>query len=482
MKKSVILFPLLLLVTFSYSQTAKKLLKAGYSKFEKKDYQGAIVDYTKAIEFDSNFAEAYYNRGFTKNILKDYQGAIADYTKTIEIDSNSIDSYIDRGELKHILKDYQGAIADFTKAITLDLSDYEIYLKRGRVKYDTNDYVGAIKDFTQSIELNPYFKYNLGDLRTSNIDNTKPTSTGLNYADAYLYRGLAKNILKDYFGSIIDFTHVIEVNVHVFYSRYSAMDTKELYKQTGYTLPRFLLSEFVQKSWPNLTEAIYNRGVANINLQHYKEAVGDFTNVIILNPNYTNAYFYRGIANYELKEYYSSIARPVDDFTKAISLNPSFTNAYYHRGLVISKTSPTTDLNAISDFSKVIKLDSNFADAFFQKGFEMYKKGLILYSNAYSLEDIINNFTSAIKLKPIFADAYYHRGIAKSDFNKKDYKGAIVDYTKAIEQNPKFADAYYNRGKLYYKLQQNKEACMDMRKAEELGKPFVQDLIKAYCK
>ena len=52
-----------------------------YAKDELKDYKGAIADYTKAIEIDPNYADAYNNRGIAKDELKDYKGAIADYTK-----------------------------------------------------------------------------------------------------------------------------------------------------------------------------------------------------------------------------------------------------------------------------------------------------------------------------------------------------------------------------------------------------------------
>ena len=110
MKKSTLLAALLLTITFSYSQSAKKLVKTGITKFQKEDYKGAIAEYTKAIEIDSNYADAYFYRGYTKFTLKDYQGAIIDYTKNVELDPKSYDGFIDRGDVKYILKDYKGAI------------------------------------------------------------------------------------------------------------------------------------------------------------------------------------------------------------------------------------------------------------------------------------------------------------------------------------------------------------------------------------
>jgi tetratricopeptide (TPR) repeat protein len=49
------------------------------------DPNGAIADYSKAIELKPDFAEAYFNRAFCKHEIKDYKGAIADYSKSIEV-------------------------------------------------------------------------------------------------------------------------------------------------------------------------------------------------------------------------------------------------------------------------------------------------------------------------------------------------------------------------------------------------------------
>ncbi len=57
----------------------------GLKKYEQGDYQGAIADYTKAIEVNPQNADAYIRRGYTKYNLKDYHGAIIDYDKALEI-------------------------------------------------------------------------------------------------------------------------------------------------------------------------------------------------------------------------------------------------------------------------------------------------------------------------------------------------------------------------------------------------------------
>ena len=50
----------------SKKEAAEKYFKLGEQKYNKKDYQGAIADYDKAIELNPKYARAYYNRGNSK--------------------------------------------------------------------------------------------------------------------------------------------------------------------------------------------------------------------------------------------------------------------------------------------------------------------------------------------------------------------------------------------------------------------------------
>ena len=86
----------------SKKEAAEKYFKLGKQKYNKKDYQGAIADYDKAIELNPKDARAYYNRGTAKNELKQYKEAIADYDKAIELNPKDADAYNNRGTAKMI--------------------------------------------------------------------------------------------------------------------------------------------------------------------------------------------------------------------------------------------------------------------------------------------------------------------------------------------------------------------------------------------
>ena len=50
----------------------------GIDAQESEDHYGAISDFNKAIDFNSNFADAYYARGWSKNSLWDCKSAKSD--------------------------------------------------------------------------------------------------------------------------------------------------------------------------------------------------------------------------------------------------------------------------------------------------------------------------------------------------------------------------------------------------------------------
>ena len=126
----------------------------GSALYETGNYKSSIANYTKAIELDPNFSDAYYNRGISKDDLEDYYGAISDYTKTIELDPNDAGAYVNRGVSKRKLKNYHGAIADQTKAIELDPNFADAYTNRGVAKYDAG--LNGCPDLMKAKELGGY--------------------------------------------------------------------------------------------------------------------------------------------------------------------------------------------------------------------------------------------------------------------------------------------------------------------------------------
>lgn len=127
-----------------------------FYKFQGKDFE-AIKFFNLALEFDyTPVSDCYQERGIAKSNLKDYRGALMDFTKALEHNPNLHECYYLRGEAKLFLDDKKGAILDITKYITQ--SPYGEYIKfaysqRGLAKIGLNQKESGCLDFSKSGEL-----------------------------------------------------------------------------------------------------------------------------------------------------------------------------------------------------------------------------------------------------------------------------------------------------------------------------------------
>ena len=68
-------------ITSAWAQSAEEYVHLGNVSAKQEKYPAAILNYTKAIEADPNFANAYYNRGYTYIKMRKYKLAIDDLIK-----------------------------------------------------------------------------------------------------------------------------------------------------------------------------------------------------------------------------------------------------------------------------------------------------------------------------------------------------------------------------------------------------------------
>ena len=85
----------------------------GNAREAKGDLDGAIAEYTRAIELDPRYADAYLNRANTQADKGDMGHAIADYNRALEINPALARAYAGRGGVKG---DLDGALSDYSRS------------------------------------------------------------------------------------------------------------------------------------------------------------------------------------------------------------------------------------------------------------------------------------------------------------------------------------------------------------------------------
>jgi protein O-mannosyl-transferase len=165
---------------------------------DEKNFAAAISELSISIQFDSTYADAYYNRAIAEINLSLKDSALADLDKTILLNPSYNMAYVNRGNLRAKEGDTTGAINDFDKAIEINKDNAFAYYDRGNLKMNIKKYEEAIDDFDRALSLNP------------------------NYTEAYNNRGITKYYMKNFKGSIEDYNTAIlldEKNANTYKNR-----------------------------------------------------------------------------------------------------------------------------------------------------------------------------------------------------------------------------------------------------------------------
>jgi lipoprotein NlpI len=295
--KAVLLAASLIFPTWSLAQTKSKDAAAyssrGIAKLQKNDWDGAIADFNRALQFDPKLAQAYDNRGLAKTEKGDLEGAITDFNRVLQLNPKNGIAYNNRGNAKAHKGDFDGAIADFNRALQLNPKLAKAYYNRGNAKREKYDLLvsGAVDEF-------PFPDYDLGTrkvekgyLNAAVADFNRTLQLNPKLAKAYDNRGLAKFSRGDLDGAMADFNSALQLD-------------------------------------PKLAPAYEARGVAKEQKGDLDGAIADYNHAIELNPKLDGAYLNRGKA----KAYKGNTDSAIADFNRALQLNPKLARAYAGRG------------------------------------------------------------------------------------------------------------------------------------------------------
>jgi len=314
--------------------------------YHKQDnYDNAIVDYTKAIELNPEYAvDAYLSRGLCYNDIEDYDSALNDYTKVIEFNPENEAVYMCRGVCYESLEDYDSALKDYTKVIELNPKKEDAYLCMGNC-YSflelMENYEVTLKNYTKAIEINS------------------------EYEEAYLFRGRRYFDLQNYDAALKDYTKTIEIN----------SKNEEAYLERGKCYLIMENDDNALKDYAKAAELnpknkgayFFDRGEYYFDLENYEVALKDYTKAIEINPENDNAYSKRGLCYFNLENYDAML----NDCIKAIEINPENEDAYLYRGHYYFFYLQSDD-DALENYTKVIEINHENENSYLFRGLCYY--------------------------------------------------------------------------------------------------------------
>ncbi len=177
------------------NESVEDLVNRGIEKGKEGDLDGAIGDFTRAIELNPKDDAPYYNRAQAKWLKKDAAGAIADYTRAIELGSTNPAAYNNRGNARAENNDRDGAIADYTRAIQLKPDYARAYHNRAVTKKENGDATGAEADFKAAEKLDLALASERS--ATDSKDNRPSGATSVSLLDGKLKLDIPSDFSRD---------------------------------------------------------------------------------------------------------------------------------------------------------------------------------------------------------------------------------------------------------------------------------------------
>ena len=213
----------------------------GQYYLRKSDTEKALLYYSKAIDINPQYVEAYYNRGNTYDDLGKEDLAFKDYCSVISIYPKKSDAFANRANIYSSRGQLDSAFSDINVAIKYDLNNPAKYMNRADILRKRKQYNEAIEDYNKAVSMD---------------------------ANSWVYyynRGIVFSIINQDEKAIADFTSCIKLN-------------------------------------KKFDGTYFKRGVTFMKLKKYDEAIGDFSTAIDLKSTVPEYWYNRSIALKAIKK------------------------------------------------------------------------------------------------------------------------------------------------------------------------------------
>ncbi len=358
---------------------------------------------------------------------------------------------------------YQEAIQSFSKVIALKVDYADAYYYRGAAREKCNDLQGAFIDFSITLEWKNDF------------------------AEALLRRGQVLYQREQYEAARSDFEKLLSLprgETHDIFYRKSSYEqgVDRIITAQGATDIVFNYLGLIALKKENYEEAIIwfdsaisvfnkdadyfvHRGEANEKMLRYDEAKRDYEKALGISPDHALG-----------QQHLSSLSRTLGNISEsdrylsaAIEQNPHLPYAYLERAYYRAEVGDFK--GAIEDYSAALTIDSLDAEVWVNRG--------LAFEKTNNLRAAYRDYTKAITVDEDLPNAWLSRANVLT--KQKKYSEALEDYGIAIFYDPKYALAFFNRALVNYRMGNKEESCKDLEKARELGQSINEKMKDKIC-
>ncbi|XP_074650504.1 uncharacterized protein LOC141905524 isoform X2 [Tubulanus polymorphus] len=335
------------------------LINRGLLYFENGDYNNALYDFDYACKLQPKDVHLYHTLGLCYHKLGRLEEAIRAFTKAIELEQFFLDAYMGRGNAFLDFGTRTGVACarhDYERCIKLD----PLYLPaRVNLAYSlemTGQFMQAWTQFTIAININPKYQPAFEGRAVINLQmrdtfaalqDINASLAVLGTAEIYTNRGVIYQFTEDPVNAMRDYQRAITIDPTYSLAYFNAANI--YFHMRQFKQAERYYNKALQFN-PKDEGAFLNRAITRTFLRDYEGAMKDFICAVQLMPMSSHVYLNRGNLYSSLQQY----DKAEQDFTKALSIQPDDPVVYMRRADVRGKQGLKEI--AIKDYRKALKI------------------------------------------------------------------------------------------------------------------------------
>lgn len=403
------------------SMLAYECFGQGVMHYYRGEYEEAAAACHKAVDIDSDFADAYIVLARALGCQEKCEEAITQLKKAEKLDAERPYLHYDLGIAYRENEDYDEAVDELRQAVERKPQDIKVWRALGAAYLASAD--NHYYNFYGYHDLDESYPAMADSQQAANAFS-RALELVPTLAEVYLRRAEACYGMCDYDAAIADCNRAIEIN-------------------------------------PKLAATYTTRGDAYDEIGDYDKALANYNQSLSLEPS-AAAYQLRAYLYMRKKDYDQAIA----DYTQALELDPEHCMTWNNRASTYNQTGQH-DL-AISDATRGLTLDPNHVKLIVNRAWA--------YCEKQDWDRAIPDLTRSIELDPVNrcwalrrrADAYYETG---------DYERSLADWDRWLEDcleeedTSKVARAWFRRAQVCHNMERYEEAITNYEQALDYHAP-----------
>lgn len=360
--------------------SAKDWFLTGTAKYKCHACALSIQDFTKAIELDRNYAEAYYGRSLAYSCVNDYPSALIDIDRAIHLAPNQVLYREGKARIKLAAGKYSEANLEFQSALRMDSLCWQAWYGIAEVQRNLDSTTLSRNSYEKAIAINPDFtmayvgaaevKLEEGSYDEAMVNLLTASQLSPEYHRVYELRSRAQLLRGNYVEAIEDASKATELN-------------------------------------PNNEKAYYYRAEAYMATEEYNKADLDYITVLSYDKRDAMSWYKRGYCN----EKFGDLVAARKYYGKALKRGNNILDAFSNRAAIWEK---------FGKYKKAL-LDLNQSMSIAPDDLSLRLRRAFLYLKMEEVSLATDEFVTMSQTYPESAEARYGLGLARFQIgNVKD--------------------------------------------------------------